>query len=67
MKYLVQTRSQAKHSVIKLLEVHGIGKGLDLYTTRKASYETNSSYKSKRSASDKTKVRSRESRFKTVK
>ena len=29
-KYLVQTRSQAKSSGIKLLEVHSIGKGLDL-------------------------------------
>ena len=27
--YLVQTRSQAKSSVIKLLEVHGVGKNLD--------------------------------------
>ena len=28
-KYLVQTRSQAKSSGIKLPEVHGMGKGLD--------------------------------------
>ena len=27
--YLVQTRSQAKSSGIKLLEVHGVGKNLD--------------------------------------
>ena len=29
-KYLVQTRSQVKSNEIKLPEVHGIGKGLDL-------------------------------------
>ena len=29
-KYLVQTRSQTKSSGIRLPEVHGIGKGLDL-------------------------------------
>ena len=28
-KYLVQTQSQAKSSEIKLLEVHGVSKGLD--------------------------------------
>ena len=28
-KYLFQTRSQAKSSGIKLLEVHGVGKNLD--------------------------------------
>ena len=28
-KYLIQTRSQAKSSVIKLPEVHGVGKNLD--------------------------------------
>ena len=28
-KYLIQTRSQAKSSSIKLLEVHGMGKNLD--------------------------------------
>ena len=28
-KYLIQTRSQAKTSGIKLLEVHGVGKNLD--------------------------------------
>ena len=28
-KYLIQTRSQAKSSGIKLLEVHGVGKNLD--------------------------------------
>ena len=28
-KYLVQTRSQAKSSSIKLLEMHGVGKGSD--------------------------------------
>ena len=28
-KYLIQTRSQAKTSGIKLLEVHGTGKNLD--------------------------------------
>ena len=28
-KYLVQTRSQAKSSSIKILEIHGINKGLD--------------------------------------
>ena len=28
-KYLIQTRSQAKSSSIKLLEVHGVGKNLD--------------------------------------
>ena len=29
MKYLVQIRSQEQSSGIRLLEVHGIGKGLD--------------------------------------
>ena len=29
IKYLVQTRSQAKSSRVSLPEVHGIGKGLD--------------------------------------
>ena len=29
-KYLVQTRLQVKSSGIKLPEVHGVGKGLDL-------------------------------------
>ena len=28
-KYLIQTRSQAKSSGMKLLEVHGMGKNLD--------------------------------------
>ena len=28
-KYLIQTRSQAKSSGVKLLEVHGVGKNLD--------------------------------------
>ena len=30
-KYLVQTRSQAKSSAIKILEIHGTNKGLDPY------------------------------------
>ena len=30
-KYLIQTRSQATSSGIKLLEVHGVGKNLDTY------------------------------------
>ena len=28
-KYLIQTRSQARSSGVKLLEVHGMGKNLD--------------------------------------
>ena len=30
-KYLIQTRSQAKSSGIKLLEIHGMNKGLNLH------------------------------------
>ena len=63
VKYLVQTRYQAKSRGIKLPEVHGIHKELE-YTTIKTSYETNSSYKSKTSVLDKTKDMIRKSRFK---
>ena len=33
-KYLVQTRSQMKSSGVKLPEVHGVEKGLDIYIKR---------------------------------
>ena len=34
VKYLVQTRSQVKSSGVKLPEVHGIGKGLEVYNSK---------------------------------
>ena len=63
-KYFVQMGSQAKSSGIKIPKVHGNEKGIrSEYTTRKASYETNSSYQNKRRVSNKTKVRLRQSPF----
>ena len=47
-KYLVQTRSQAKSSCIKLPDIHGIGKGLDPNIhPEKAHFNAISSYKCK--------------------
>ena len=64
-KCLAQTRSQVKSSSIRLPEVHGIGKGLDPNTQPgKQVLKAIRSYKSEISVSDKTKVRSRKSRFK---
>ena len=64
-KYLVQTQSQAKPSGIKIPEVHGIGKSLDLKNTaRKASYKASISHKSKRSYTGTMMVRSRKNRIK---
>ena len=39
-KYLIQTRSQAKSSCIKLLEVHGAGKNLDPISNHKTTCHT---------------------------
>ena len=61
--YLVQTWSQVKPSGIKMAEVHGIGKSLDLNVQpEKTSHKTYDN-KSKGSFTDKTKVRTRESRI----
>ena len=56
-KYLVQMRSQAKSSGIKLTEVYGIGKGLDQNIQQEKQVKSNGSYKNERSVSDKTKIR----------
>ena len=58
VRYLVQTRLQAKSSGIKLPEVHSIGKRLDPNT------QPERQVLGERGISDETEVRSRKSRFK---
>ena len=64
-KYLVQAQSQAKSSGIKLLEIHGLSKGLDpIIQPEKQLLKPITATKNKRSVSGKTKVRTRKNRFK---
>ena len=61
---LVQTQSQVKSSGIKLPEVHGIDKSLDPNIQPEKQIIKHNNYRSKRSVTDKAKVRKRESRNK---
>ena len=64
-KYLVQMRSQAKSSGIKLPEVHGVEKGLDQNILPENQVIKPIAVTKQKSVSDKAKVVSRQSRYKT--
>ena len=66
-KYLVQKWPQTKSVGIKLAEVHGISKELDLNIQPEKTGHKTISFRGKRNSTNQTKIRTRESRIKMQK